>query len=143
MNSQACRERAMFTRSASGTKVSSVRVITTRYLPVFSICSRSSSENSSTIDFSSSPLAARVPLSMPPWPGIEDDQRPRVRLFVRRAGPGCAAVAGVRRAVLERDGAHEGLAIDGGQVEHQPGRLVVVRFEHERPLDSGRASPDR
>ena len=42
---------------------------TTRYLPVFSIWSRNSSENSSTIDFSSSPLAARVPLSMPPWPG--------------------------------------------------------------------------
>ena len=57
------------TRSASGTKVSSVRVISTRYLPVFSIWSRSSSEKSSTIDFSSSPLAARVPLSMPPWPG--------------------------------------------------------------------------
>ena len=59
----------MATRSASGTKVSSLRVMSTRYLPVFSMCSRNSSENSSTIDFSSSPVEARVPLSIPPWPG--------------------------------------------------------------------------
>ena len=59
----------MCTRSASGTKVSSVRVMSTRYLPVFSRRSRKRWAKSSTISFSNSPLGALVPLSMPPWPG--------------------------------------------------------------------------
>ncbi len=66
MKSCAWRSRAIRTRSASGTKLSSERVMTTRYLPVFSSLSRSVRAKSSTTDFSVSPLAARVPLSIPP-----------------------------------------------------------------------------
>jgi len=48
--------------------VSSVRVITTRYLPLFSSRSRNARPNPRTRFFSLSVLVC-VPLSMPPWPG--------------------------------------------------------------------------
>ena len=70
MNNCACRERANCTRSASGTKVSSVRVITTRYLPGFlELVAQRDREIEHDVLFLISPPPALVPVSMPPWPG--------------------------------------------------------------------------
>src|SRR5882757_97973 len=125
-NSAADWVRAIFTRSASGMKVSSVRVMTTRYLPDFSIRSRNANPNPSTRLFSLS-LPAWVPLSMPPWPGS-----------ITTTGRESAAVAGVGVGncrpqfgpAFRRKGLNEGGAIDLFQLEHQPWRLAVGRLEH-------------
>ncbi len=70
MNNAAWRWRANCTRPPSGMKVSSERVIATRYLPVFSSAARSVWAKASTTSFSLVPLlGARLPVSMPPWPG--------------------------------------------------------------------------
>ncbi len=79
--------RATFTRSPSATKRSSVRVIATRYLPAFSSFACSACANSRTICFSISPVDATVPLSIPPWPGIDHDQRTAVARPLDRLGP--------------------------------------------------------
>src|SRR5499427_149986 len=129
MNSAAWRARANWTRSPSATKVSSLRVMSTRYLPVFSILSRSSRENSSTMVFSISPLAALVPLSMPPRPGIAVDLGLGRRLRLAALG----------RTALERDRAHERLAVGRREVKHQASGLIIGGAEHEGHVDLRRA----
>src|SRR5882762_6401943 len=91
-------------------KVSSVRVMTTRYLPDFSMRSRNASPNPNTRFFSASPPAC-VPLSMPPWPG----------------------------PALDRKRLNETGAIHLLQLKHEPRRLTVGRLEHIGISDPGRA----
>ena len=164
MNSAACRLRAMRTRSPSGTKVSSVRVITTRYLPVFSSWSRSSSAKSSTIAFSISPLARHGAVVDAAMAGIEHDDRPRIAWSRRLAlavarRRGCAAArlssASARmkasRSVAARSSTsragwpsrgieHEGLVDPHrlGQVEHDARAALHDQAEAER-LDQAAA----
>ncbi len=118
-------------------KVSSLRVMTTRYLPDFSSRSRKARPNASTRFFSiSSP--ERVPLSTPPWPGS-------ITTTGRESG-GAAGFGG--DCGLWRDGGHrfrdrglqlgpavrqrlqEGRPIDLFQLDHQPRRLIVGGIEH-------------
>src|SRR3984957_10783470 len=155
-NSAADALRAILTRSASGMKVSSVRVKTTRYLPLFSIRSRSASANPSTRFFSHS-VPDWVPLSMPPWPGsITTTGRgsagaagfsgmtgacgtagvfggPRLR---SAAGGSDAGVGSLRQrrsqfgAAFGRERLNEGGAVGLLQFEHQTRRLTVGGVEH-------------
>ena len=110
MNSAACRMRAIRTRSPSGTKVSSVRVITTRYLPDFSSWSRSSSAKSSTIDFSITPVERHGAVVDAAMAGIEHDDRARIAL---------AAPARARRAPV--------VAARGGWLFSASARMKVSR----------------
>ena len=135
MNSEAWRPRANWTRSPSATKVSSVRVMSTRYLPVFSILSRSICENSRTMVFSISPLAALVPLSMPAVAGI--DHHERARIAVRLGVRGRLRLA-LQRSALDRDGAQERLTVAGREVDHEPRGLIVGGVDHERLVDPRR-----
>src|SRR5665213_878886 len=113
-NSAADWLRAIRTRSASGMKVSSVRVMTTRYLPLFSIRSRNARPNPSTRSFSFS-LPDCVPLSMPPWPGSititgRESAAAATGLAVATAKP--VAAAADSRPVIVIDPGHGG--IDNG-----------------------------
>src|SRR5229473_3234666 len=109
MNSAAWRARASPTRSSSATNVSSVRVMATRYLPVFSSLSRSISENSSTMVFSISPPGPLVPLSMPPWPGS-----------ITTSGRGSPAAFSGSRSSLRLSGTRRKLERDLRHVDHHP-----------------------
>src|ERR1700745_2817343 len=137
MNSAAWRARANWTRSPSATNVSSVRVISTRYLPVFSILSRSSEENSSTMVFSISPLAALVPLSMPPWPGSITTSG-RESPFTLVSGGVCGFVPSGARG-SRRNAAHERLTVGCGEVKHEARGLIIGGTAHEGHVDLRRA----
>ena len=117
-------------------KVSSVRVISTRYLPVFSIRSRSAPgeiEHDILLhDLAARPLGAGVDAAVA---GIEHHQRPLVgavrrrRAALRRFGAGGFAV--------ERDFAQETLAIGRRQIEHEAGRRIGRGVDDEGLLDAG------
>ena len=72
---------------------------------------------------------------------VDDDDRPVIgefRVGGLRLRLMCRLARHVRRPVVERDGAHESLAIDLGEFEHQARRLAVVGIEHKGLLDAGR-----
>ena len=106
------------------------RVITTRYLPVFSSLSRSMVANESTRFFSCSPLGAWVPVSMPPWPGSMTTIGRGVAAAIWRASSrGGRRLGAPRQAVVDRRRAQEGLAVDrardrprGGPAGHRRDR---------------------
>jgi hypothetical protein len=61
--------------------------------------------------------------------GIDDDQRPGIAAAFglhRRF-----RLAALRPSSFEREAAHETLAVGRGDVEHETGRLVMDRIEHE------------
>ena len=92
--------RAIRTRSASGMKVSSARVISTRYLPAFSMRSRNRLAKSSTMSFSvfaARRLGAGVDAAMA---RIEHDQRPRIAGIGLGCGCGAAAGCVAQRAIF-------------------------------------------
>jgi hypothetical protein len=53
--------------------------------------------------------------------------------MLQRTGRG-----GAQRRAFELQRAHEGLAVDGGEIDHQPRRLARHGIEHECPVDSHR-----
>src|ERR1700730_14156718 len=129
-------------------KVSSVRVITTRYLPAFSTRSRSASPNPNTRFFSLSP-PAWVPLSTPPWPGsITTTGRGSGGSVGLDAITPAGSEAGGAAAMVRRQrggrwlgngrpefGPDLGRARSGGpvslfQFDDEPRRLAVGRIQH-------------
>ena len=135
-NSAAPALRAICTRSASGTKVSSVRVISTRYFPDFSMRSRRRWAKSRTMSFSCSPPGALVPVSMPPWPGSSTTSGRGSPPFVcgrpalGASGRVSRLSSAILRKKLSRSVAHE--------LEHQPRRRTVRCVHDERLVDAHR-----
>jgi len=85
------------------------------------------------LQFAVEAVRARIDAAMT---GIEHDQRPRIavrldrdRRLLRRLG----------RPVLERDVAQIGVAVGGGQVDHEPCRLALGRGHDEGLVDLHRA----
>ena len=70
--------------------------------------------------------------------GIDHDDRPRIALGRRIGGEFAGRLQRGRRPAVEREGAHEGVAVDRDQVEHQSGRLALGGVEHEGLVDPHR-----
>ena len=131
--------RAKRTRSFNGTKVSSARVIATRYLPVLSSFSRSMVANRSTRSFSCSPLGAWVPLSMPPWPGSSDDHRPGIAGALAASSRAPAARAAFGRRLSIAAARRKVSRSTGARSTHEAGRLALGGIDHEGAGDPHRS----
>ena len=70
--------------------------------------------------------------------GIDHDDRPRIALGRRIGVEFAGRLQSRRRPAVERERAHEGVAVDGDQIEHQPGRLAFGGVEHEGLVDPHR-----
>ena len=124
------------TRSPSGMKVSSVAGHDHAvFAGLLDLVAQHQREFEDDV-FSISPLAALVPLSMPPWPGSITISGRGSPFGLGVALGGCRLRS--RRPVLERDGAHERLAVGGREFEHQPRRLIVGGVDHEGLVDPRR-----
>ena len=66
--------------------------------------------------------------------GIDHHQRSRIAAGLALRGR--LRRTDLRRAVLERDGAHERLAVGRGELEHEAGRLIVGGIDHEGLVDA-------
>ena len=70
--------------------------------------------------------------------GIDHDDRPRIALGRRIGRELAGRLQRGRRPAVERERAHEGVAVDRDQVEHQSGRLAFGGVEHEGLVDPHR-----
>ena len=110
--------------------------MTTRYLPVFSILSRSISaefEDDGLLHLPARRPGAVVDAAVA---GIDHDERARIAVALVSAAR--LRLARLGAPALERDGAHERLAVDGREVEHEARGLIVGGIEHERLVDPRR-----
>ena len=129
-------------------KVSSVRVMTTRYLPDFldAIAQRQAKFQHQFLFIGAAGLGAVVEAAMA---GIDHDHGPRIRGCGGLGGGArldrarCAAVGVGDRGlqfgpVFGAERLNEGGAVDLFQLEHQPRRLAVGGFQHVGVCNFGR-----